>query len=186
MLSSKAAELDRAILRYDTLKSTHEELKGKHDELQKLHSNATRQLEKWSNLDSRDNEELGKLRGQKVELEIAVKDLENRLEEANAESEAAKVKFSKWKKRLEEYTVRKMFIPRDFTSHSIQAALTEANENATLLEAEAQETREQLEAAQLEIQELKARLESEERKGKAVERQATVGSAPESPLLFSF
>ena len=105
-IASKNAELERANLLYETLKTTHGELKHKHDELQQSHAESMRQLEKWRNLDSRDTSELENLRQQKINLEITVKALEGQLEEAKKNgAKYSDAKVEKWKKSVEEYQV---------------------------------------------------------------------------------
>lgn len=98
--SSGSTELERSKLRLQTLQANHAELEGKHADLQRTNTDLRRQLEKWSNLETRDDGERDTLRKRKVELEVEVKTLQTRLGDAE---KAAQQREDKLKARIERY-----------------------------------------------------------------------------------
>lgn len=98
--SSGSTQLERSKLRLETLQASHSELEGKYTDLQRANADLHRQLEKWSNLEAQDDTEMEINRKRKVELEIEVRTLQARLEDAE---KVVQQKEDKVKARIERY-----------------------------------------------------------------------------------
>lgn len=107
--SASSVSLERANLQIEGLKSSLSELQDKHTELERTNSDLLRQLEKWRNLDKRENEESDTLRKRKVVLEIELKELKAELEQLTAVTEQREDKYQtriqKYKDSLKEHAV---------------------------------------------------------------------------------
>ncbi|CAL1716318.1 unnamed protein product [Somion occarium] len=104
--TSKGSDLERANLRYESLKSTHTELETKFADAQQANADLRRQLDKWRDLENREGDELAELRKVNLELKVRVEELEKKVEDANRKSkerkEKVKVVFQEQEKALEE------------------------------------------------------------------------------------
>lgn len=100
--SSNSADLERTNLQVDGLKSSLAEWQDKYNELQLKNADLLRQLEKWRNIEEREGGELETTRKRKIELEIQVKEYEERLAEA---TEAHTELKAKYQKRIQEYKI---------------------------------------------------------------------------------
>ncbi|TCD69366.1 hypothetical protein EIP91_007922 [Steccherinum ochraceum] len=158
--SGRTSELERASLRYETLKTGHSQLDDKYKELKASYDNSAKQLEKWSDLENRDSTELESLRAQKLKLDITVKDLQNQLENAKKNgADVSQAKVEKWKKSVEEY----------------REALDEAHKNASNYESDVQRLEAAVAKANDKITKLRERLEAE--KEKRSELESAVGTS---------
>lgn len=82
-LSSTSSKLERINLQLEGAQSSRSELEGLNDELKRKNHDLQRQLDKWQRLESKGDAELDSLRKRKIELEVEVKELRDRLEKAN-------------------------------------------------------------------------------------------------------
>lgn len=98
-----AKTLERTELQLDSLKTTHAELEKKYAESQASVSNLSRQVEKWANLEDRENADLEKLRKSRIELEVKVKQLETEKEELDKKMEEESAKVEKYKGKIDKY-----------------------------------------------------------------------------------
>lgn len=83
-------------------------MQEKYDEVQRKNADLLRQLEKWRNIESREDNELETLRKHKIELEVQVKEYEERVAEASLterERDKLAVKIEKYKVSLAEHQV---------------------------------------------------------------------------------
>lgn len=106
--SSNTAALERSNLQVQGLKYSLTELQEKYDEVQRKNADLLRQLEKWRNIESREDNELETLRKHKIELEVQVKEYEERVAEASLterERDKLAVKIEKYKVSLAEHQV---------------------------------------------------------------------------------
>ena len=120
-----AQKLERTELQLEGLKTTHAELEKKYAESEGTVASLTRQVEKWTALESRENADLENLRKARIELEIKVKQLETETERLETEraQEAAKAeklksRLEKWKEGYEAHSVRRIavFVHEDHLS----------------------------------------------------------------------
>lgn len=112
MASSKlgSSEVERIKLRLETLQTSHTELEEKHAEVQRTNVELRRQLEKWSNLEARDDTERETLRKRKVELEVEVQTLQTRLDDAEKSAQQKedklKARIGRYREQMGEHEVR--------------------------------------------------------------------------------
>ncbi|KAJ3477815.1 hypothetical protein NLI96_g10206 [Meripilus lineatus] len=184
MASSKlgSSEVERIKLRLETLQTSHTELEEKHAEVQRTNVELRRQLEKWSNLEARDDTERETLRKRKVELEVEVQTLQTRLDDAE---KSAQQKEDKLKARIGRYR-------EQMGEH--EGAVEQANGLAEEREAELKECQKRLTDAEKRIKDLstelgaaRAKKQSDSAKGKAVpkasqSRSENVNSASEDEV----
>ena len=95
MLTSK---LERTKLQLDGAQTKNSDLKRANEELKRTNSEIQRQLTKWQNLETKGDMEVETLRKRRIELEVEVKELKQRLEKSAKDSAAA---LEKEKRRLE-------------------------------------------------------------------------------------
>ena len=109
---ASSVSLERANLQVDGLKSSIAELQDKHRELERTNADLLRQLEKWRNLEKRENEEGDSLRKRKIELEVEVKELKDEVEQLRAVTHERDEKYQnriqKYKDSLKEHGVREL------------------------------------------------------------------------------
>jgi uncharacterized coiled-coil protein SlyX len=93
-----------------------DELRHLNADLKDTNADLKRQVDKWLSLDSKEGDEINKLRKQRVELEVRVKELESRLADSekgvkanNQTVEAVNAKIEKVKTRLQQYQVSTCF-----------------------------------------------------------------------------
>ncbi|KAI0091321.1 hypothetical protein BDY19DRAFT_697479 [Irpex rosettiformis] len=110
LLASSGAgsvSLERANLQIEGLRSSIAELQDKHNEVERTNVDLLRQLEKWRNLEKRENEEGDNLRKQKVELEVEVKELKDEIEQLRTVTHERDEKYQnrvqKYKDSLKEH-----------------------------------------------------------------------------------
>jgi chromosome segregation ATPase len=103
--------LERKSLQFDGAKTESKELDATNKELVRTNADLKRQVDKWQSLDTKESEEMEKLRKQRIELEVQVKELETRLASAAQAAEMAANKNEKYKSRLEEYMVSVFCVP---------------------------------------------------------------------------
>ncbi|KAK7690919.1 hypothetical protein QCA50_006022 [Cerrena zonata] len=151
--TTKGSDLERANLRYDSLKSTHTELETKFSEVQQTNADLRRQLDKWRDLEHREGDELSELRKVRIELKVQVSDLESKLEEASRKAKERKEK------------VKSVFQEQE-------DALEEASELTQRLEAENEELKDRLSKAEKLVQDLKVQAEAERSRAEAALQMA--------------
>lgn len=106
--SANTTALERANLQIEGLRDTVAESQEKLAAAERKVKELNQQLEKWKKLESREDEELEKLRKRKVELEVEVQDLQGRLAESSqaaAQRDKLNTKLDKYKVSLEEHKV---------------------------------------------------------------------------------
>lgn len=106
--SANTTALERANLQIEGLRDTVAESQEKLAASERKVKELNQQLEKWKKLESREDEELEKLRKRKVELEVEVQDLQGRLAESSqaaAQRDKLNTKLDKYKVSLEEHKV---------------------------------------------------------------------------------
>lgn len=106
--STNTTALERAKLQIDGLRDNLAESQEKLAATERKVKELNQQVEKWKKLESREDEELEKLRKRKVELEVEVEDLQGRLAESSqaaAQRDKLNTKLDKYKVSLEEHKV---------------------------------------------------------------------------------
>ncbi|EKM58265.1 uncharacterized protein PHACADRAFT_117064 [Phanerochaete carnosa HHB-10118-sp] len=134
--SSSSADLERTNLQVEGLKSSLAELQGRYNDIQVQNADLLRQLEKWRNIENREGGELETIRKRKIELEIQVKEQEERLAEAE---EAQTLLKTKYQTRIQQYKV-------SLNDHA--SALDDANNELDEREREIEEFKLQLAEAE--------------------------------------
>lgn len=99
--ASSASELERTILKLDGVQTTIVELQRHNDELKRNETELKRQLDKWRNLETKGGAEVDTLRKRRVELEVELKELEGRLEDADNNEQAMTKALEKEKRKVE-------------------------------------------------------------------------------------
>jgi len=109
---STASKLERTTLQLDGAQSANAELERLNDELKRSDGEIKRQLDKWQSLENKGGAEVEAMRKRRIELEVQVKELENRLGGANKREkentsalEKERVRVSKLKEILGEWRV---------------------------------------------------------------------------------
>lgn len=131
--STDSVALERSKLEVSGLQSSLAKLQEQHKEVERTNADLLRQLEKWRNMESRDTAELESLRKRKIELEVQVKQQEERVAASGhieKERDKLHVKIQKYKVSLEEHQVDSLDAPRLHglsTNEIAQEALEEAN-----------------------------------------------------------
>ncbi len=97
-LASTSSRLERINLQLEGAQTSRSELEGLHDELKRKNHDLQRQLDKWQRLENKGDVELDALRKRKIELEVEVKELHNRLDKTTDENTKA---LEKERRRLE-------------------------------------------------------------------------------------
>ncbi|OBZ72249.1 hypothetical protein A0H81_07920 [Grifola frondosa] len=186
-----STNLERTTLLHEGLKSAHTEFEAKHAESERTVTDLRRQLEKWRNLESREDAEMDALRRSRIELEVKVKELETRA--AEAETRATEIEEDVAQRDTALDKLRKKLDKHKEALQTIAAALEEAQQAAELHQNEAEEgktllaktekqiekLKKQLEAANAEVQE--AHDKAEEAQTKAEEAQARAREAQIQP-----
>jgi predicted nucleic acid-binding Zn-ribbon protein len=115
--ASLTSTLERKSLQFDGAKSDNEELVRLNSELKRSNADLKRQIDKWQSLETKEGDEVDKLRKRRLELEVQVKELESRLDDLEKQAEAdkqlvelTKAKYEKTKSRLQEYAVSTTFV----------------------------------------------------------------------------
>ncbi|KIP11227.1 hypothetical protein PHLGIDRAFT_160351 [Phlebiopsis gigantea 11061_1 CR5-6] len=104
--STDSVALERSKLEVSGLQSSLAKLQEQHKEVERTNADLLRQLEKWRNMESRDTAELESLRKRKIELEVQVKQQEERVAASvhiEKERDKLHVKIQKYKVSLEEH-----------------------------------------------------------------------------------
>ncbi|GJE88583.1 hypothetical protein PsYK624_046660 [Phanerochaete sordida] len=140
--SSGGVDLERTTLQVEGLKSSLAELQEKYSEMQAKNKDLLRQLEKWRNMENREGEELETIRKRKIELDIQVKDYEQRLAEAEEAQTQLKAKYQtriqQYKASLDDHAraldeANKELDERDTDVEELQRKLAEAEEKVAKL-----------------------------------------------------
>jgi len=84
---SRTSKLERVQLQLDGAHTKISELSRLNDELKQNNAEIQAQLRRWESLDSKGSGEMEALRKQKIELEVTVKSLDDRLKRQEADSE---------------------------------------------------------------------------------------------------
>ncbi|KAF7986397.1 hypothetical protein HWV62_31111 [Athelia sp. TMB] len=153
--ASTTSELERTTLKLDGAQTTIAELQRHNDELKRNEAELKRQLDKWRNLETKGEAEVDTLRKRRVELEVQLKEIEGRLEDADNNEQAMAKALEKEKRKVEKL------------KNSIDPWRQEVDEMKELAEQnalEAGEAQKQLLKAERQIEKLKALLESERNK----------------------
>ncbi|KAJ7756429.1 hypothetical protein DFH07DRAFT_820539 [Mycena maculata] len=96
-------KLERMTLQFDGAQTTNDELERQNDELKRANVDLKRQLDRWQNLETKGGEEVETLRKHRIDLEVAVKGLETRLEKKEADLQREKAKVAKHKQNVDEF-----------------------------------------------------------------------------------
>lgn len=104
-LASTSSKLERINLQLEGAQSSRSELEDLNDELKRKNHDLQRQLDKWQRLETKGDAELDALRKRKIELEVEVKELRDRLEKADDENMKALEKEKRRVERLRETTL---------------------------------------------------------------------------------
>lgn len=89
------------MLQLDGAKTANTELERVNDDLKRSHAELKRQLDKWQHLETKGEVAAEDLRQRRIELELRVKELENKLGGAEQRAEEAEGEREKVKKKLE-------------------------------------------------------------------------------------
>lgn len=100
---SASRGLERTGLELEGLKLSHAELETKHAEAERTIVDLRRQMEKWRTLEGREGAEVETLRKTRIELEIQVRELETRAEEAEKDADDKDSIIQKFQRKLEKY-----------------------------------------------------------------------------------
>ncbi|KAF8638248.1 hypothetical protein AX17_002270 [Amanita inopinata Kibby_2008] len=92
---SQATKLERVTLQLEGAQTKNTELERINDELRRTNAELRRQLEKWQCLETKGNDEMETLRKQKLDLQVRVNDLQDRMEKQVAEKDKELDKLNK-------------------------------------------------------------------------------------------
>jgi chromosome segregation ATPase len=99
--TSVNSKLERTILQLEDARTANAELERVNDDLKRSHSELKRQLDKWQHLETKGEVAAEDLRQRRVALELEVKELENKLVDAELLVADAESGREKEKKRVE-------------------------------------------------------------------------------------
>lgn len=104
-----ASKLERTTLQLDGAQTKNSDLERTNEELKRTNSEIQRQLMKWQNLETKGDMEVETLRKGRIELEVQVKELEERLQKNTKDNTAALEKeqrrVAKFKKGVADWQV---------------------------------------------------------------------------------
>ncbi|KAJ6619753.1 hypothetical protein B0H10DRAFT_2188902 [Mycena sp. CBHHK59/15] len=100
---STASKLERMTLQYDGAKTTNTELERQNDELKRANVGIKNQIEKWRSLETKGGAEVETMRKKRIDLEVEVKALEDRLEKKEGELQKEKAKVTRYKQSVGEF-----------------------------------------------------------------------------------
>ncbi|KAF9450876.1 hypothetical protein P691DRAFT_725087 [Macrolepiota fuliginosa MF-IS2] len=138
-LASTLSKLERITLQLEGAQSSRSELESINDELKRKNHDLQRQLDKWQRLENKGEAELDTLRKRKIELEVEVKELRDRLDEAGDENTKALEKERKRVERMKETTLE-----WQQTAESYQTELEETKTKLNSLHKELSQLRSQI------------------------------------------
>ncbi|KAJ7650275.1 hypothetical protein FB45DRAFT_887458 [Roridomyces roridus] len=99
---SSETKLERLTLQYQGLQSEKTDLQRLNDELKLTNTDLKRQMDRWQNLETKGGEEVETLRKRRLELEVQVKSLDERLDKKDAELKKVKEKMAALKEDYEQ------------------------------------------------------------------------------------
>ena len=104
------SSLKREGLRFEGIKNDKDGLENEITELKRSNADLKRQVEKWQGLENKEGTETEKLRKQRIDLEVRLRELEARLSEKEQsiteEMKLKEAKIERFRTRLQEYVVR--------------------------------------------------------------------------------
>jgi predicted RNase H-like nuclease (RuvC/YqgF family) len=123
---STTSKLERITLQLEGYQTANAELEHMNADLKRTEVDLKRQLDKWQNLETKGGAEVDAMRKRRIELEVQVKELQKRLDDAGKEDiESAKVlekekrKVDKLKAILLEWKVCPCFFFGDQLSETL-------------------------------------------------------------------